>query len=240
MRGAAPSPSYPAPGINIDYFLGEKVDDIELEIVDITGKTIRSFNNQKQQAQVTVRDMATNVFSSTFSSALKKSKGLHRFRWDLKHNGAWDKNKDRSQRNGPYVAPGLYKVKLKVNGKTQEQKFRVLRDPKVSEDMVSEQDLKAQESFCLEIIDLMSEAKRQASKLEKLREKMEGDKTEIQKALDYLLRSKGRYTQPKFISQLGYLYGIVSRADQVPGDDAYRRFEQLKKEYESFMKLYKL
>ncbi|RMD96668.1 MAG: hypothetical protein D6816_18565, partial [Bacteroidetes bacterium] len=44
---------------------------------------------------------------------------------------------------------------------------------------------------------------------------------------DRLITPKGRYPQPRFIDQVQYLYGVISRADQLPGRDAYQRFEEL-------------
>jgi len=61
--------------------------------------------------------------------------------------------------------------------------------------------------------------------------KAKGDEKEKLNGLkDALVQSKGRYTQPKLISQISYLYGIVNRADQMPGKDAFDRYEELVKE----------
>jgi hypothetical protein len=45
-----------------------------------------------------------------------------------------------------------------------------------------------------------------------------------------LVDDEGSYPQPMLISQLDYLSGMISRADQPPGRDAYQRLEQLRSE----------
>jgi GDP-D-mannose dehydratase len=45
-----------------------------------------------------------------------------------------------------------------------------------------------------------------------------------------LVTAKGTYMQPMLISQVNYLYGIVRRADQVPGRDVYQRLQTLQAE----------
>ena len=38
------------------------------------------------------------------------------------------------------------------------------------------------------------------------------------------------YPQPMLIQQISYLYGMVAGAAQRPGEDAYRRYEELRTE----------
>ena len=233
-RSAAPSPSFPGPGVNIDYFLANDQDQIKLEIVNAADKVIRSFTNQKAKAQKTERDMATNIFTSSYASSLSSKKGHHRFRWNFRQNGAWHENEERAYSNGPYVAPGTYKIRLNAGGKILEEDLILKMDPRL-QGTVSHEDLIAQEKLCLEIIELISESRKATCNLKK---SLKGDSKAnptYEEIYNKLVRPKGRYTQPMFISQLTYLYGIVSRADQLPGNDAYKRFEQLKGEYEKIV-----
>ena len=93
--------------------------------------------------------------------------------------------------------------------------------------------MKKQETLALQIVDLHSRAKKEADKVEKKIKKMKGDsneKTALKKLKDAFVQSKGRYTQPKLLSQIGYLYGVVNRADQIPGRDTFKRYDELIRE----------
>ena len=50
---------------------------------------------------------------------------------------------------------------------------------------------------------------------------------EVKKMLN---RAQGTYTKPMLIDQINYLFGIVGRADQLPGKDVFDRLEELKVE----------
>ena len=45
--------------------------------------------------------------------------------------------------------------------------------------------------------------------------------------------ASGSYPQPMLLSQLNYLAGMTSRADQIPGADAYTRLNELQQEVET-------
>ena len=51
-----------------------------------------------------------------------------------------------------------------------------------------------------------------------------------------LVTAEGRYQTPMLIDQLQYLSGMLGRADQAPGKDAYERFETLKAKFESLQR----
>jgi predicted RNA-binding protein YlxR (DUF448 family) len=40
--------------------------------------------------------------------------------------------------------------------------------------------------------------------------------------------AEGPYPQPMLLAQIEYLLGMIDRADQKPGRDAYLRFDELK------------
>ena len=46
-----------------------------------------------------------------------------------------------------------------------------------------------------------------------------------------LLTAEGRYMQNMLIDQIRYLRGMLQGADQRPGQDAFRRFETLRREF---------
>ena len=151
----------------------------------------------------------------------------------MKHTGAWDKNKKRAYRNGPLAAPGKYTVVLQMGKEELRHSFELMADPRILEEGVTYEDMKKQETLALQIVDLYSKAKKEANEIEKKMKKLKGDSDEkkaLKKLENALVQSKGRYTQPKLLSQISYLYGVVNRADQIPGKNVFERYEELMKE----------
>ena len=232
-------PNYPRPAMVIDYYIPEGVKDtISLEIYNKAGDLVRSFDGkQRKQEDSEVRDMSTEQIFSTSTTNLNRNKGLHRLHWDLKHTGAWDEAAGRRYQNGPLVAPGTYTIHLKIDGQSYKQSAEVLADPKVIANGTTLTNLEAQEKLSLEIRDAISEAKKLAVKIQE-ELKTTPENPQLKELATKLVQSKGRYTEPKLISQLQYLFGILNRADQIPGKDAYDRFDQLKKEYQEIENIY--
>ncbi len=245
---AVGAPDYPPPGVVIDYFLPEKSKNpLRLDILDESGRvvtTLLSSPDSTQKKSEFLRDMATNHTVWLVSNSLKNEKGLHRFRWDLRHPGAWDANDSRSYRNGPRVSPGRYTLRLGVDGTALEQSFNLLLDPRVEKAGVTLDDVKKQEELSLKIVALLSEAKHLAHDIEKEENQLKSKKdalTEAEKqrleVLDDLNKKlnterKQHYAQPMLLNQISYLYSVISRADQMPGRDAFERYEELAKEVE--------
>ncbi len=184
--------------------------------------------------------MATNDVAYNLNSKLSSKSGLHRFRWDMRHHGSWDASERKRYSGGPMVSPGTYTVRFTVDGKTMEESFALKLDPKVAASGVSLADVQAQESVALEIIALLSEVKKMGEEVKEKQKVLKGNgelTADQQKQLEQLkvlekmlVTAKGTYMQPMLISQVNYLYGIVRRADQVPGRDVYQRLQVLKAE----------
>ena len=230
--------NYPAPSVSIDYYLPEDIDqDFFLHIENEEGKIIRSYSPKSLSSkEKTKRDMSSEVITYSVNTKLKNKKGTHRFRWDLKHTGPWDKNKKRAYKNGPMAAPGKYTVILQNGTKECRQSFELMADPRIIESGITLEDIKTQEALSLKTLVLYNRAKKKANKVEKDIKQSDTSSNEIlalKKLKDTLQQSKGRYTQPKLIQQIGYLYSILNRADQAPGQNTYTRYEELLKEFEN-------
>jgi photosystem II stability/assembly factor-like uncharacterized protein len=247
-------PNYPAPGVNIDYDLkSAQEQDIKLEIINPDNKVIRTFTSAvppKDTTKVGV-DMATGFETKKSKSDLSKEAGVHRFRWDLSHEGPWDKDPARSKRGGPTVRPGTYQTRLTVSGETTTQTFEVKVDPKLDLTKTSMEDIKAQETLSLQVVALEDSAKHvlediksKRKELEKLikagKNKKQNTQEDKRLALiqDQLATAEGIYMTPMLIDQLRYLRGMLSQADQKPGKDAYERFDELKNRFNSIMTPY--
>ncbi len=230
--------NYPAPSVIVDYFLPNKLDStLVVSIENAAGKTVRTFTNKNiSNKEITTRNMSTEEFTYSVNSKLKTTKGTHRFRWDMRHAGAWDKDKSKAYRRGPFVAPGKYTIVFNLGNQVLRQSFELLPDPRVLKEGISVKDMQQQEALALQIVDLLSQAKKEANKIEKkLKTDKGNEKVVLENLKNSLVQTKGRYTQPKLISQINYLLGIVNRADQLPGKDAFERYEELVKELEGLV-----
>lgn len=243
-RGTSPRsiPYYPSPSVTVDYLLKEDLNTpIVVEFFDDENNLIRSFSSEKPKKDSLNRevDMATGFSFKGYSRNLKTKKGLHRFKWDMRHHGLWNKDPMRSGRSGPMVTPGMYTVRLTIGKETLVKKFNILMNPNIEKSGVTQEDLEAQEALTLKIRDLRSQAEQlnheisiRKAALEKVAKTgLSSNQKEIDrlKALQNELKTQdGRYMRPMLLAQLSYLASMLDRADQKPGKDAYDRYEELK------------
>jgi len=240
-------PYYPSNAASIDYYLKEETSTLKLDILDNKEKVIRTFTSQNKKASnasTTTPSMATGFAPRGATPLLETGAGTHRFKWDLRHNGTWDKDKRKNGRNGAIVAPGYYTVRLTVDGQNYTQPLEVLIDPRLKASEVTQEDLLAQEDLSLKVRDLQTRAKQLANTVETHTkrlvesENVENHEKEIDtlKAIEaQLSTADGRYQQPMLLAQIRYLAYMLNAADQRPGKDAYERYSVLKEQLESLI-----
>jgi hypothetical protein len=228
-------PEYLQPGVMIDYFLAGNSDDaVVLEIRDAVGNLVRSFSSRRQSVSLEglgFQDMV-EAMKRTGGTMLPSTPGMHRLFWDMRHAGAWTRRASWS-RGGPMVSPGTYQAKLMIGDWTHTERFRMLIDPRVKKDGVTQEDLVAQESLSLQVRDLLSKANRVAKSILEARESedvAQKDRAELDLAYEKLVTGSGPYPQPQLIDQISYLFSMLNSADQKPGRDAYVRRDELKQE----------
>jgi hypothetical protein len=235
----ADAPNYPSPGANIDYYLGEDVkDEVRLRILDADGTVIREYSSEKKPFEGEgVRSLIEPSASIGDPSPdnprlLEKTQGFHRFVWDLRWPGPWGEDPTRSR--GPMVSPGWYEVHLFSGVSTVSHKLEVSMDPRVLAEGIGPADVKAQEELALKVRDSISEARRLAKRLVTAIESSEGETLEtLNQIKSDLMTEPVRYSKPKLIDQLKYLYENLMRADQRPGIAADERFKELDIELKS-------
>lgn len=235
--------NYPLPGVDIEYYLPKgSSSPIKMEFLNASGQVVRTLlsSDKGNSGEKVVRDMATNDVAYSLNSRLSTKEGVHRFRWDMRHHGSWDASPRRRYAGGPMVSPGTYTVRLTVDGKTMEQSFALQLDPKVLASGVTLEDVQQQEAVALEITELISDLKQLADRVGKEQKELaekaslsaaeEQTLNQLKELEKKLVTAKGTYMQPMLIGQASYLFGIVRRADQLPGRDVTERLEALKNE----------
>ena len=230
---------YLKPGVFIDYFLdNDNYENILISFFDKNGMIVNTFTNQnKDSIQKQDYNMELSEFKSNNAAKVTSKKGYNRFRWNLRHEGIKEKDKEKNI-NGPLVKPGKYKVQILVDNKYKiEDEILILKDPNT---VITESDFEKAEELQLKIINKIREAKSIADEIQTSISNKKFRKSKyalLKQKLDMLVTKEGTYMQPMLIDQMKYLYSMISKADQILGNDAYKRFNDLSLELENIKKL---
>ncbi len=157
-----------------------------------------------------------------------KAAGLNRFVWDVRHQV------------GPTLPPGRYQARLKVGATTLIEPFNVLIDPRVAEDGVTIADLQEQFEHNIRMRELVNSVNQLVTRVREAQTKVrnapgtDGDSANRLNAIaGKLLSEPVRYGKPGLQAQITYLAGMTANVDQKIGRDAIKRYEVLRKEFES-------
>ena len=138
-----PTAENPPSGAMIDYFLPAPASAVRLEVYDAQQNLVRRFSSESRsaddhssQGQGTWKHQPLPVAERWFPKpeVLEKTAGMHRFVWNLTWGSSGgpdaDEEADVHNPSGPKVVPGIYEVRLAVDGKTQNQSLKVIMDPR--------------------------------------------------------------------------------------------------------------
>lgn len=230
----AKNPDY---GVNINFYLGngDKTEAV-VEILDNSGMVIRTLKNPKAKA------------------------GVNRIVWDLGHAAATKMIGDSgggffSGGINPYVSPGNYTARLKVNGQVLETPIEVRTDPRID---LSKADHEAKTKILLELRALLSQTHTMINnsntfnkQLKELKKKLEDSQSKdydqslpedidgaiksISELQDDLLKMPPpgmNYRQrPRIREEIRSLMRAINGATAAPTQPQLDRLQQLKEEY---------
>ena len=134
----------PPTGAVIDYWLAKPASRVALEIRDAAGAVVRTYSSDDAPPPVEVE----RYFSEDWvvpAGSPGTGAGMHRFTWDLRYARPRSTEYEYSlstaygtgvpiMPQGPVVAPGEYRVVLRVDGREQSAPFTVVMDPRVPVD----------------------------------------------------------------------------------------------------------
>jgi photosystem II stability/assembly factor-like uncharacterized protein len=148
-----PTGKNPPDGVILDYYLkATQADDATITIRDANGGVVRKFTGVSTEPNLPLPNVPEYWFAKP--GVVEKTKGLHRFVWDLRYESprtlpasyygpileyteytladhAIPYETPRQQPQGPLVVPGTYTVELTAGGKTVQQPLIVKLDPRV-------------------------------------------------------------------------------------------------------------
>ena len=138
-----PTAENPPSGAMMDYFLPFPANSVRLEILDAQHNLVRTFSSNDRssedhssQDQGTGKHQPLPVAERWFSKpeVLEKTAGMHRFVWNLTWGSSGGPSADEAAEyrnpSGPKAVPGIYQVRLTVDGKAQNQSLKVVIDPR--------------------------------------------------------------------------------------------------------------
>ncbi|HEY9517211.1 MAG TPA: hypothetical protein VIQ74_16180, partial [Gemmatimonadaceae bacterium] len=238
----AAAPEYPPPGAMIDYSLGDGgARSVTLEVFDSAGKLIRRLTSKRATSDSSRTSSDDLVTAGT--PELSTRPGLHRVIWDLRHAGAWSEGAGGRGGRGPLVVPGNYRLRLTVDTSAASKPWvattslTVRADPRIIRSGVTQRDIEQQVAHNLRVRDAISAAQHAAARVSAAVKRLNGatgsaaDTLRMLTALDTALTTDPvRYSQPKLVDQLTYLYGMTTSADQRIGRDAVLRLRELEGE----------
>lgn len=240
-------------GVMIHYYLKDfkKSDSVEINILD-NNNLITTFNSSSKNKKL----------------VLKPKKGGNRMVWDMRHPG-FKEFKGMilysSPNKGPKAIPGIYSVQLKVNGKTMEQSFEIVKDPRTPN---TPEDFKNQFDFLMKVRDKVSEShqaiidiRNTKKDIDYLLEKLKGKKgieeikilaESLKKELEIIennihMTKNEAYQDPlnfgiRINNRLAFLMADQQRGDYPPTDqaEAFRKqvTVEMDKELQALDKLY--
>jgi hypothetical protein len=134
-----PAGQNPPDGAVVDYYLkADAAGPVTLEILDAAGKVVRHYSST--DTMYTIPDVNIPLYWIRPQPILSGKTGPHRFVWDL-HYQPLDvpasypisavAGNTAPTPTSPWVMPGVYTIRLKVNGKNYTQLLTVKMDPRV-------------------------------------------------------------------------------------------------------------
>ncbi len=225
-------------GVMTYFYLPNKPDttsEITLTYLEMSGDTIQHYSTKENKEKK--------------QEKLELSKGLNRFVWNMRYPHAkdfdgmimWWANVD-----GPKAIPGNYKIVLQSNGTSQEQEFKILKDPRSE---ASQEDLKSQFDFLIAINNKLTETHEAIINIRKARkqinfvkEKLTANQKNIKDAAETILKemkqieetlyqTKNKSAQDplnfpiRLNNKLAHLSSLASMGDYKPTDqnEAFRK-----------------
>ncbi len=125
-----PSAENPPSGAVIDYVLSSAAKEVTLDILDEKANLVRRFSSADKPAKRGPGAIADRWLSKP--EIVATGPGMHRFVW----NFVWGSSDSGAREEGsrppspPKAIPGIYQVRLTVDGQSMTQPMRVVMDPR--------------------------------------------------------------------------------------------------------------
>jgi hypothetical protein len=151
-----PTAENPPAGAVIDYFLKSPASTVTIELFDGQKNLVRKFSSEDNEPE---KPPSLPIAERWFpkSESLQTTAGMHRFHWNLTWGSSGgasvDEESEYRSPSGPKIVPGIYQVRLTVDGQTQTQPLKVMMDPRSpATSVVLQQQLQLGQQIYAEVI----------------------------------------------------------------------------------------
>jgi photosystem II stability/assembly factor-like uncharacterized protein len=247
--------------VTFDYYLREEAPEVKIEFLDASGAVLRSFTGTNK-APAAPADGGGGGFFGGAPPRVNTAKGINRFSWDMRYEGAvvfpgmimWAAQPQR----GPAAPTGRYTVRVTAHGETASRDFTIGLDPRLVAKGISEADLDAQFKLSVQVRDRVSDANQAVIDIRAIRDQINQRlqkvsarrKVEVQKLADAVLipltaveeeayQVRNRSGQDplnypiKLNNKIAALAGVIESADNRPTDQSIEVFNELSAELEA-------
>ena len=124
--------------VAFDYYLNKDATEVKIEFLDGQGAVLRTFTAVPKAGTAAGAAGADDNPSGPAAPTVNTSKGINRFSWDMRYEGAtvfpgmimWAAAPQR----GPAAPTGRYTIRITANGETKSRDFTVALDPRLKAD----------------------------------------------------------------------------------------------------------
>jgi photosystem II stability/assembly factor-like uncharacterized protein len=170
---------------------------------------------------------ATSLATAPVVSIPTTQVGLNRFTWDVQHQ------------NGLGAPPGAYTATVSVDGQEQTVPLRVLIDPRLADEGLTEADLQEQFTHNARMQGMIAELRGLTQRLTAERQRLAQAEPQRRAAIEAVLAriqtEPVRYGKPGLQQQLSYLAGMTTRVDMKVGRDNLARANVLRAELDALL-----
>jgi photosystem II stability/assembly factor-like uncharacterized protein len=252
-----PSGQNPPSGVVIQYWLKNGNENVGLDLLDATGKLIRSYSSKADTAnRANANAGGEDFFAPPPPARVSNKKGVNTFLWNMRYPDAssfpgmilW-----AASVTGPLVPPGTYKVRMNVDGNPiATETFKVLPDPRIKATLA---EWDAQSKLALQVRDRFSEANDAVKEIRRIKSELADRQSKVPAAQlgafsalsgafttglseveDSLYQTKNRSGQDplnypiRLNNRIGALMGVISSADGAPTKQSYDVYQVVSKE----------
>jgi hypothetical protein len=200
-----PAAKNPPDGAVLDYYLKSPAKQVTLEIYDPGGKLVRRFLSGAKAPTYPPLPIAPRWLPKPVM--LENGAGMHRFVWDLRWSisGSTEEAEEeegyRAPR-GPRVVPGIYQIRLIVDGDNVAQNMKIEMDPRST---ATSAELDEQLRLGLEIVGEVHRGRKALAEI-----------GVVKKHLEQAQQKLGGH-QPKLLKQILELHAAIARIEKGSG-----------------------
>jgi hypothetical protein len=244
-----PAGENPPPGAVIYYYLKSPAKgEVKIEILDGHGQPVRAFSSN-DRATAPAAPPPFPVYWFRPPEQLSTAAGMHRRVWDLRYSTPPTQFPGYSMSTvfgrdvprepvGPQALPGIYQVKLTVDGKSYVRQFNVVMDPRVK---ATPHDLAIQLALATKLSQALEKANQTMREIHEARA-TDHVSAETEKKLIGVRRGGGeeddsasQLTLNRVAGNLSQLLSVVDSADAAPTTQAAKAAEQTISQLEALL-----